>query len=212
MYIAYIGSLLLQSQVLQPGAASGGSESWKMWCFNRVLPPVGQNPGKWRLFEVSKASNTFPRHPRGIIKGCGILLHAQLSYWAPGKQPFIFRLLLRVCHVYYIHGEFATSKLGASTGCCLRRVRILENVVFQLGDASGGSESLKMTCFNRVLPPEGQNPGKWHLFEVSKASNTFPRHPLTNLTNSSCDNSLSTHSEMACNECQCFLSEFLLIS
>ena len=27
MYIAVMGSLLLQSQVLQPGAASGGSES-----------------------------------------------------------------------------------------------------------------------------------------------------------------------------------------
>ena len=48
-----------------------------MWCFNRVLPPAGQNPGKW----------------------------------------------------------------GVSTGCCLRRVRILENGVFQPGAASGGSET-----------------------------------------------------------------------
>ena len=46
MYIAYMGSLLLRSQVLQPGAASGGSEPWKMGCFNRVLPPAGQNPEK----------------------------------------------------------------------------------------------------------------------------------------------------------------------
>ena len=45
-YIAYMKRLLLQSQVLQPGAASGGSESWKMGCFNRVLPPAGQHPGK----------------------------------------------------------------------------------------------------------------------------------------------------------------------
>ena len=52
-----MGSLLLQSRVLQPGAASGGSESWKMGCFNRVLPPAGQNPEKWHLFDVSKASN-----------------------------------------------------------------------------------------------------------------------------------------------------------
>ena len=67
-----------------------------MWCFNRVLPPAGQNPEK----------------------SC------------------------------------------VSTGCCLRRVRILKNGVLQPGSASGGSESWKMTCFNRVLPPAGQNHGK----------------------------------------------------
>ena len=32
-------------------------------------------------------------------------------------------------------------KWGASTGFCLRRVRMLENDVFQPGVASGGSES-----------------------------------------------------------------------
>ena len=35
-----------ENGVFQPGAASGGSESWKMRWFNRVLPPAGQNPEK----------------------------------------------------------------------------------------------------------------------------------------------------------------------
>ena len=95
MYIAYMGGLLLQSQVLQPGAASGGSEFLKMGCFNRVLPPAGQNPGKW-----------------GVSTGC---------------------CLRRVRILKKLVFQF-----------CLRRVRILENDVFQLGSASGGSESWKM--------------------------------------------------------------------
>ncbi len=38
--------LQFENVVLQPGTASGGSESWKMRCFIRVLLPAGQNPGK----------------------------------------------------------------------------------------------------------------------------------------------------------------------
>ena len=79
------------------------------------------------------------------------------------------------CVIIHINGS--PGKWGASTVCCLRRVRILKHGVLQPGAASGGSESWKMTCFNRVLPPAGQNPGKWRLFGVSKASNMFPRHP-----------------------------------
>ena len=75
----------------------------------------------------------------GGFNGFGMLLHAQLSYWGPGTQ--LLKVLFSICHVYCIYGEFATSKPGASTGCCLRRVRILQNGLFQPGSASGGSES-----------------------------------------------------------------------
>ena len=70
-----------------------------------------------------------------------------------------------------MYGEFATSKPGVSTG-----------------SASGGSESWKTRCFNRVLPPAGQNPGKWsvstgfYLRRVRILKNDlflmYPRHPI----------------------------------
>ena len=41
-----------ENVVLQPGAASGGSESWKTKCFNRVLPPACQNLGKVLIIYV----------------------------------------------------------------------------------------------------------------------------------------------------------------
>ena len=46
-----------------------------------------------------------------------------------------------VVHIAYMGSLLLQS--GASTGCCLRRVRILKNEMFQ-----------------QVLPPAGQNPGK----------------------------------------------------
>ena len=49
------------------------------------------------------------------------------------------------CVIIHINGS--PGKWGASTGCCLRRVRILKNGVLQQGAASGGSESWKMTSF-----------------------------------------------------------------
>ena len=86
MYIAYMGGLLLQSQVLQPGATSGGSESWKMRCFNRVLPPAGQNPEK-RVW--------------GMVKGPPVWITASA---------------VRLASVGYTPGEVACSWRSAARG------------------------------------------------------------------------------------------------
>ena len=134
-----------------------------MRCFNRVLPLAGQNPGKLIV------STGFCFRRARILENEVF----QQGSASGGSESWKMMCFLQVLPPAGQNPE----KGRVSTGFCLRRVRILENNVFQLGSASGGSESWKMTCFNRVLPPAGQNPGKIFLFDVSKASNTFPRHP-----------------------------------
>ena len=97
----------------------------------------------WQIWVISLP---FSRYWRS--KGCGILVHAQLSFWGPGRQLLENVLLFEVVSYIAYIGPAATSKLGAAVSGCRRRVRILRIMsfcknVYQLlcPAASGGSES-----------------------------------------------------------------------
>ena len=83
----------------------------------------------------------------GVLRG---VAYSHMLNTAIGDQASNFgkALVFRVCPLYYMYGEFATSKPGAAVSGCLRRVRILKMAsccenMYQLlcPAASGGSES-----------------------------------------------------------------------
>ena len=167
-------------QLLCP-AASGGAEPWTTTSFGqyprhprRVVDAVETSRMPWVLAKRRHCSGFWPAGGSRTQQ----LVHVFIKRHNVRNTSIHIYIYIHIMCIYiYINNIYNFWKCGASTGCCLRRVRILENGVLQPGAASGGSESWKMKCFNRVLPPAGQNPGKWRLFDVSKASNTFPQHP-----------------------------------
>ena len=66
----------------------------------------------------------------GVLNGFGILVHAQLSFWGPGKQLLENTIIFDVVLYQPQYGAFATSKLGAAVSGCLRRVRTIQKEVF----------------------------------------------------------------------------------
>ena len=100
----------------------------------------------------------------GGFKGCGILLHAQLSYWGPGKQLLenVFfqslSIILNIWGVCYFKAR----------RCCVRLPPAGQNP-----EKRHHLEKMRTNCCVR-LPSAGPKPEKWHLFASIQGICRFP--------------------------------------